>query len=253
MFSGSPFTQVRYVGPPGWRRLPPVTRATLALSVAGYLLGLAAPGLSGLLIAEPRSILRGLELWRLVSYPLVVLGIWNLLFGLLLFWAFGSELEPGWGSRSYALFLLAATLSASLLGTLAAVAFPVAMGAAGFGISGLLTATIVAWALIGPGLPVSFFGVLPMTRGGFAVLSLVIVVFGELDASRSLARVVFLLGGIPVAWAWTRKRGGGWRPRPGGTTSRLFGRRRFRVVRRDDPSRFHRDPTRPDRGATIFT
>ena len=52
---------------------------------------------------------------------------------------------------------------------------------AGAGLSGLLTALIVAWALLGPNLPANLFGILPMTRKGFALLALVLVVFGELD------------------------------------------------------------------------
>jgi membrane associated rhomboid family serine protease len=241
MSGRSPFPHLRFAGPPGWRLLPPVTRVTLALSVAGYLMGLLAPAMTGLLMADPISIVRRLELWRLLTYPLVLPGIWNLLFGLLLFWALGSELEPSWGSRRYTFFLVTATVCAAMLGVGASVLLPTRFALPGYGISGLLTATIVAWALAGPRLPVSFFGVLPLTRGGFALLSLVIVVFGELEASRSPVRLLFLLGGLPVSWLWTRGRGrwsgpGRWQSRlsPG-----LGGRRRFRVVRPEDSGRFH--------------
>jgi len=34
---------MRFVTPPGWRRIPPVTRALLVLVAAGYLLTLASP------------------------------------------------------------------------------------------------------------------------------------------------------------------------------------------------------------------
>ncbi len=240
MSGRSPFSRIRFAGPAGWRFLPPVTRATLALSVAGYLMALLAPAAARFLVADPFSIVRRLEIWRLLTYPLVLQGIWNLLFGLLLFWALGSELEPSWGSRRYALFLVAATVCAAGLGVVASLLLPAGLDLPGYGISGLLTATIAAWALVGPRLPVSFFGVLPMTRGGFALLSLVIVVFGELEASRSLVRLLFLLGGLPVSWLWTRGRGI-W-PGPSGRGGRRFGfgaRRRFRVVQPEKPGRFH--------------
>ena len=240
MSGRSPFSDIRFAGPPGWRRLPPVTRLTLALSVAGYLVALLSPAAAGLLAADTFAILRRLELWRLVTYPLVLPGIWNLLFGVLLFWALGSELEPSWGSRRYALFLLAATLCAAALGVGASLLFPAGAGLPGYGISGLLTATIVAWALVGPRLPVSFFGVLPMTRGGFALLSLVIVVFGELEASRSLVRLLFLLGGLPVSWLFTRGRGSWSGPsRRGGRRFGFGSRRKFRIVQPEDTGRFH--------------
>ena len=231
------FAQIRYAGPPGWRRIPPVTRATLALSAAGYVAGLVAPDVLRLLAADPYAILR-LELWRLATYPLVVQGIWNLLFGLLLFWALGSDLEPDWGARKYGLFLISAVVAAGLLGVGAAAATDFRPGAVGYGISGLLTAVIAAWAWVGPRLPVSFFGVLPMTRGIFAVLSVVLIVFGELESSRSAVRLVFLVGGIPVAWLFTRGTGR-WRPSgPGRRWARFAGRRRFRVVP-GEPERFH--------------
>lgn len=241
MSGRSPFSGVRFAGPSGWRLLPPVTRVALALSVAGYIMGLFAPATTGLLVADAFSIARRLEVWRLLTYPLVLSGIWNLLFGLFLFWALGSELEPSWGSRRYALFLMTATVCAAVLGVGTSLLLPARFDQPGYGISGLLTATIAAWALVGPRLPVSFFGVLPMTRGGFALLSLVIVVFGELEANRSLVRLLFLLGGLPVSWLWTRGRGrwsgpGPWR---GGLRSGFGGRRRFRVVHPEDSGRFH--------------
>ncbi len=233
------FGDTRLVGPPGWRRLPPVTRATLLLSAAGYLTGLFVPLLFDVLVADPVRIFPGGEAWRLVTYPLAIAGIWNALFGLLLFWTFGAEMEPEWGSMKYALFLVAATAAAGVLGTAAArFLLPGGATAAGAGLSGLLTALIVAWTLRGPRLPVHFFGLLPMTRRGFALLALVLVVFGELDVARlhplplrfALARLLFVLGGLPVSWLFAR--GGGRMGRPGSLwPPRLIRRRRFRVVR----------------------
>ena len=64
-----------------------------------------------------------------------------------------------------------------------------------------------------------------MTRLGFAMLALVLVVFSELETSRSLARLVFVLGGLPVAWLFVRGfRGGG--PRFPRLRNPLSGRRR---------------------------
>ena len=111
---------------------------------------------------------------------------------------------------------------------------------AGAGLSGLLTAMIVAWALLGPGLPANLFGILPMTRKGFALLALVLVVFGELESSRSLAQLVFLLGGLPVAWLFVRsnRRGGGGSVRPFRRRWNPFRRRRFTVIE-DRSGRIH--------------
>ena len=222
-----PGYEVRFVGPPGWRRMPPVTRGTLVLTVLGYLATLFPALPVGLLTAVPDRIVPGGEPWRLVTYPLVNVGIVSVLFSLLLLWSFGSELEPEWGSRSYALFLVLATLSGGILGVGAALLLGGAFGT-GYGLAGPLTAVIAAWTLEGPSRPTNFFGVLPMTRKVFGVIAIVVVAFGEIEQTHSVARLVFVLGGLPVAWWWARRR------RPGGRISlrppRFLRRRRFRVV-----------------------
>lgn len=222
-----PGYEVRFVGPPGWRHLPPVTRGTLVLAAAGYVATLVPAFPAGLLAAVPERVWPGLELWRLVTYPVVNVGIVSILFGLLLLWGFGSELEPEWGSRGYALFLFLATLSGGALGIGAALLLGGGFGS-GIGLAGPLTAVIAAWTFEGPSRPTNFFGVLPMTRLVFGAIAVLVVAFGELEQTHSLARLVFVLGGLPVAWAWARRR------RPGGRpsirTPRFFRRRRFRVV-----------------------
>ncbi|MGE5344477.1 MAG: rhomboid family intramembrane serine protease [Acidithiobacillales bacterium] len=226
-----PAYEIRYVGPPGWRRLGPVTRATLVLTVVGYLAGLIPELPVGLLTAVPERVWPGLELWRLVTYPLVNVGIISVLFGLLILWSFGSELEPEWGSGGYALFLVLAALSGGVLGVAASLLLQSPFGS-GYGLAGPLTAVIVAWTLEGPSRPTNFFGVLPMTRKVFGVIAIVVVAFGELEQTHSIARLVFVLGGLPVSWWWARRRP------PGGKISlrppRFLRRRRFRVVGGDE-------------------
>jgi membrane associated rhomboid family serine protease len=225
-----PSYQVRLATPPGWRRIPPVTRALLVLLAVGYLLTLAAPASAVWLVLAPRAVLSG-QVWRIVTYAIVEASIVSLLFDLLLTWSLGSEVEPRWGSRRFAVFLLGATAVAGGLGLLVG---------GGVGLAPTLLALIFAWMLEGPSQRLSFFGVLPMTRLGFAVLALVLVVFSELQVSRSLARLVFVLGGLPVAWLFVRGfRGGG--PRfPRFPRLRFPGRRRaFHVVGREDDFRIH--------------
>lgn len=236
----TPERRVVFAGPPGWSRLPNVTRTLLVLAGAGYLGGVFRLLPTLLLSVFPERIWPALEIWRLVTYPIVVLGIFNALFGLLILWTFGWELEVAFGSRRFAFFVLASVVAAALLGTGVALLFPGAGAMAGAGLSGLLTAMIVAWALLGPGLPANLFGVLPMTRKGFALLALVLVVFGELESSRSLAQLVFLLGGLPVAWLFVRsnRRGGGGSVRPFRRRWNPFRRRRFTVVE-DRSGRIH--------------
>ena len=223
---GSAFS-VRYAGPPGWRRIPRVTRTVLVATAAGYLVTLFLG--PSVLVLVPGPVLSG-EVWRLVTYPLVNVAILSVLFDLLLLWSFGSQMEPRWGSWRFAVFLLLATLSAGALGVLAERLLPGSFGV-GLGWAAPLTALIVAWTLVGPGLPTSFFGLLPMTRLGFAAICLALVVFGELERTRYLARLVFVLGGLPVAFLFERRG-----PGPRMRQPRLrapWSRRRFRVVSRE--------------------
>jgi membrane associated rhomboid family serine protease len=211
----------RFAAPPGWRRIPPVTRGFLVLVAAGYLLTLAWPQAALWLVLLPRAPFV-FQVWRLLTYAFVNVSIGAVLFGLLLFWSFGGELEPRWGSRRFALFLMAATIVAGGFGLLVG---------GGAGLSPALLALIFAWMLEGPSQSLLFFGVFPMTRLAFAVIALVLVVFGELEGSRSIPRLLFILGGLPVSWLFTRgMRGGPGFPR----VRNPFRRRRFTVV---DPGR----------------
>ncbi len=206
--------------------MPPVTRALLVLVAAGYLLTLAWPAGAAWLALAPGAGRAG-EVWRLITYAIVDVSIVSVLFDLLLTWSFGSELEPRWGSRRFALFLVVATVVAGALGLLVG---------GGVGLAPTLLALILAWMLEGPSQRLSFFGVLPMTRLGFFVLALVLVVFSELQATRSPLRLLFVLGGLPVSWFFARP------PRGGPRLPRMrnpFRRRRFVVVDSDRGFRVH--------------
>ena len=217
-----PAYRLRWAGPPGWRRIPAVTRALLVLVAAGYLLTLAWPPGSLWLALLPGAPFVW-QFWRLVTYAFVNGSITGVLFTLLMIWSLGSEIEPHWGSRRFTAFLGLATVVAGLLG--------LAVGG-GAGFAPALLALIVAWMLEGPSQPVSLFGFFAMTRLGFAILALVFVVFSELEGTRSLPRLLFVLGGLPISWLFVRGlRGGGPRfPR----MRNPFRRRRFTVV---DPGR----------------
>ncbi len=216
----------RFAAPPGWRRIPAVCRALLVLVAAGYLLTLAAPAAAVWLVDVPGAVLAG-QVWRLLTYAFVNTSIGAVLVDLLLLWQIGSELEPRWGSRRFGAFVAASTLLAGALGLLVG-------GGAGF--APTILALIFAWMLEGPSQSLLFFGVFPMTRLGFAALAFVLVVFGELEATRSLPRLLFVLGGLPVSWLFVRG------PRGGPRFPRMrnpFRRRRFTVVSPGPDFRVH--------------
>ena len=241
MSLSTPERRVVWAGPPGWSRLPNVTRALLVLAAAGYLGGVLRLLPEQILVLEPKAIWPALQLWRLVTYPLVISGIINVLIGAFILWSFGWELEVALGSRRFGLFASMAIVGAGALGVAAALLFPRMGSVSGAGLSALLTAMIVAWALLGRRLKTLFLGIIPMSRQTMAILILVIVVFGVIESSRSLPQLLFLLGGLPVAWLFVRasRRGGGGTVRPFRRRRwNPFRRRRFTVVE-DRSGRVH--------------
>jgi membrane associated rhomboid family serine protease len=216
----------RFAAPPGWRRIPPVTRALLVLVAAGYLPTLVWPVAGAWLALAPSAVFAG-EVWRLLTYAAVNVSIGGVLFGLLLFWSLGRELEPRWGSRRFAAFLAVSTLVAGGLGLFVG---------GGAGLSPTLLALIFAWMLEGPSQSLLFFGAFPMTRLAFAAIAFVLVVFGELESTRSLPRLLFVLGGLPVSWLFVRS------PRGGPRLPRIrnpFRRRRLAIVPPGSDDRVH--------------
>ncbi len=235
------YGSVRFAGPPGWRRIPPVTRGTMVLAAVGYLatIFLSFPSLQ--LGLEPFRIYPHGEVWRLLTYPVVNVRIITILFDLLMLWWVGSELEPQWGSRGYALFLILATLSAGILGAATSLSFPSIGFDMAWGVGSPLIAIIVAWALLSPGLPANFFGLFPTSRTGFAVVAVLIGVFGEIEShplKQAFARAVFILGGVPAAWLWVRFVGRR-TVHLNFHAPRFLRRRRFRVVPEQTEKRWY--------------
>lgn len=236
----TPERRVVFAGPPGWSRLPNVTRTLLVLAGAGYLGGVFRLLPTQMLVLEPKAIWPAVQLWRLVTYPLVISGIIDVLIGAFILWSFGFELEVALGSRRFGLFASMTVVVSGALGVVAALLLPRMGSVTGAGLSALLTAMIVAWALLGPRLATLFLGIVPMSRRTMATLVLVIIVFSVIESSRSLAQLVFLLGGLPVAWLFVRsnRRGGGGSVRPFRRRWNPFRRRRFTVVE-DRSGRIH--------------
>lgn len=220
-----PYGSVQFVGPPGWRQIPLVTRVLLILPVLGYISFLVTPTFPQFLVLTPAAVFSKFQLWRLVTYPFVSAAILKLFFNLLLLWWVNPEVEIVFGSRSEALFIGVSTIVAGLAGTGLSVLLHQEELTVGSGLSGLLTSVIVAWALLAPGRSLLFFGVIPMTRLFFAVFVVVIEVAFALDA-RLFPQVLFVIGGIPIAWLWVRRGG---RSLPF-SLPRFLRRRRFRVV-----------------------
>jgi membrane associated rhomboid family serine protease len=152
--------------------------------------------------------------WTLVTYPLVNDNFMTLIFALLWLWFVGGGLERSWGSFTYGLFFILATLvtgtSMALSAKLLAISIP---------IQGLwlpLVGVTWAWAAIDPDREILFWGIIPLKALWLAWITAGYTFFTHLPyhlilglASISSIVIVYLfLGKGPFArgyrhWAWT--------------------------------------------------
>lgn len=231
-------TQYRFQGPPGWSAIPGVTRIVIVTIAAVYLLSLVSPALTAFLILDPVAALRGFQVWRLLTFPFVNTSIiTTLLYGYML-WVFGARQERIDGSERFAWFLGFSALSAGLLGAIAA-AFTGSHTAIAAGAGGLIVNFLILWALREPEQEILAFFVLPIKVKWLVIVIVAVVVFSEIERQFSLARILYVLGGAPVAWYWARGRhrfrGFGLRERYyRAKLNRLRKRQGFRVVDRND-------------------
>jgi membrane associated rhomboid family serine protease len=161
-------------------RVPPVVGGLIAalvlLSVAGVLTGLATWG-----AFVPALVLRG-QLWRLVTWVFFERDPISLLFGALMLYWFGRDLCWAWGPRRFLGTYLALAAGSAVATTALALAVPQLAGGAWAGAWAVLSALIVAWAMLFPerqillmfAIPVSGRALLWVTVGG----TLLYAVFG---------------------------------------------------------------------------
>lgn len=95
--------------------LPPVTKALILACVAIFALGLLAPPEFQVLFALWPLESGAFWPWQLLSYAFLHGDGFHLLFNMLGFWMFGSEIERVWGGRRYVRFLLASVLAAAVV------------------------------------------------------------------------------------------------------------------------------------------
>lgn len=146
--------------------MAPVCKAIIAINVAVFVLqmltGGRGDGITDLLSLDPRSVLQGGQVWRILTYgfchstgdPL------HILFNMALLWWFGKILELQYGSREF----LAFYLTAIVLSGLAFLLFGIAIGsaAASIGASGGVMAVLTVYAMYYPTQKMLVFFVIPI-------------------------------------------------------------------------------------------
>lgn len=197
----------------------PVTKSIMVLTGVIFLLyyGLQLFNIGlpdDLLILTPAGIFN--FPWTLISYPLVNLDPFALLFGLLWLWFIGGNLEQTWSSWSYLVFLFLVTIVTGIMMSMVAWLF---LGGV-FTISGLwlpLVAITWAWARIYPEREMLFWGIIPLRAQWLAWINAAFIFFSYANAksywlmgfaSISGILVVYLFRGKALShglryWAWS--------------------------------------------------
>lgn len=174
----------------------------------------------------PDAVWRG-EVWRLLTWPLVLSGPLRLLLSCAVLYVFGGDLVAAWGSRRtwryLAVVLLAAGAGTSILGWV----LPGVWWHAHLGGTALVDALLLAWARQFPHQQVLIYFFLPMR--GRQLVALVIVVAVLAALYYGLARALPELLTIAAALAYLDRR-----PRRLWLSLKLgWIRRKLRVVRED--------------------
>ncbi|AYF44887.1 MULTISPECIES: rhomboid family intramembrane serine protease [Halobacteriovorax] len=158
--------------------LPPLTKVNkylIGILVVSFVLGavfakafdISLVAILGLDVASLKS---GL-IYKMVTYPLVSTGLFNVVFTGLLFWFLGSDLEARWGSRRYIHYLLIATFVNAFAYSL----FAIFMGGASLnypfhGMAFLSSAMCVSYAVIYPDRIFQFFMIIPVKAKYFCLI-----------------------------------------------------------------------------------
>jgi membrane associated rhomboid family serine protease len=168
-------------------RVPPTVGALISAIVVASLVGALARG-SGILefaALVPLLVWQG-QLWRLVTWVFFETDPFSLLFGGLTLYWFGRDLCFAWGPRRFLVTFFGIALgSAAVTCLLGQLAWPALLQSGWTGSWPVISALIVAWAMIFPerqllfmlALPISGRALLWLTLGG----TLLYGVFGRLE------------------------------------------------------------------------
>ena len=150
--------------------------AVLVLSVGGAIV----PALLAFTVLQPSAVWSG-QLWRLLTWGLLEFHPLNLVFGLILLYAFSPDLLYRWGVRGFILryfgcgvlvgalsCLVLAPFSASPLASLAQRPFT--------GLFAISEAMIIAWGSLVPDRQILFFFMIPMSGRNLIFASIAITV-----------------------------------------------------------------------------
>jgi membrane associated rhomboid family serine protease len=166
-------------------RVPATVGGLISAIVVASLVGALArgQGIVDLAALVPALVLRG-EVWRLLTWVFFETDPLSLLFGGLTLYWFGRDLCFAWGSRRFLATFFGIAFASALVTCIVALWWPALLGAGWTGSWPVISALIIAWAMIFPERQILFMMALPisgrvllwLTLGG----TLLYAIFGRL-------------------------------------------------------------------------
>ena len=157
--------------------------------------------LGGILGLSAEQVLHG-HIYTLITYPFLSRSIIEVILNCLMLWLMGSEFEANWGSRRYLNFLVSVVVGGGLLYLVVCFLFFKSTLVYAFplvGLSGIVSALCVAYAVIFPDRIFSFLMIIPVKAKYFCLILVAISLFQGLSGPLGVG-AWGQLGGIVAAY-----------------------------------------------------
>ena len=195
--------QVRFMLP----AITPAVKMILITNIAVFLPCFLIPKVQdvifGLFSVWPANTFMSWQIWRLVTYQFLHLGVSHILINMLILYFFGPMLEKMWGSKKFVKFYLICGACGGVLFTLLVWAGwlnPASL----VGASGAIYGTLAAGAVLYPNMRLYFLGFFPLPMkvavGIFVVMSLLFTVRGGNQGGNAAHLAGLIAGAVYILW-----------------------------------------------------
>jgi len=164
-------------------RLSFINKIIIITSAVLFILEFFVHGLSSIIGLSGAGILSG-NIFSLVTYPLLSHSIIEVILNCLMLWLMGSEFEENWGRTRYLKFLGTVVVGGGLIYSLICILFfktSLVFSYPLSGLSGIVSALCVAYAVIFPTRIFSFMMIIPIQAKYFCLILAAIALFQGLS------------------------------------------------------------------------
>ena len=193
-------------GPGG---ITPAIKALILANVAVFVLGWFVSGIHAWLGMQPKAVLAGGELWRLLTYMFAHGGFGHILFNMLALWMFGVELERMWGTRFFLKYYfvcgVGAAVTTVILSFVPLAVFDPLYTSLTVGASGAIYGVLLAYALYFPHRPIYLYFVFPVPARIFVAIMGGIALLSSLSSGGGGVAHTTHLGGLAAGYLYLKK------------------------------------------------